>query len=410
MSLVSPSMRRRLLHIVTQATVGGATLGTLEAAFGLREHFEVHVACGEVTDPDYALINRAMRDLPFHVVPELRRQINPVNDVRGLRALKRLVHGIGPDVVHTHSSKAGVLGRDAAARAGIPSVHSVHGWGHTPLDGALRRRVLVLAERWAATRCHLIAAVSSDVRDEGLSLNIGRPEQYRIVPEWVDLTPSYTNHAAGRQAAREAIGLSAEVPVIGWVGRFVPQKDPRTLARMLIRTLRDERSAIAVLIGDGPDMELVRRTTAAGGCGERVKFLGLCDDVRRLLPAFDVVVHTSRWEGHPRVVQEAIAERVPVVTARVSGVSDILVDDRVGRAVSPGDSDAFAVACGQYLAHRHRYVPIDEDAIAAVARTNGAAASMKAHLGMYEELLGVAGPVGAARRAHGDPPRPGGKS
>jgi glycosyltransferase involved in cell wall biosynthesis len=392
------------LHIVTQATVGGATLGTLEAAFGLREHFEVHVACGEVTDPDHALISRAMRELPFHVVPELGREIHPVNDVRGLRALGRLISGIRPDVVHTHSSKAGVLGRETAARIGIPAVHSVHGWGHTPLDSAFRRRLLVLAERWAATRCHLIAAVSRDVRDEGLHLNIGRPEQYRIVPEWVDLEPSYADHAAGRHAARKVLGLTSEVPVIGWVGRFVAQKDPRTLGQVLVRTLRGDLSAVAVLIGDGPDMELVRRTTEEGGCGEQVKFLGLCDDVRRLLPAFDVVVHTSRWEGHPRVVQEAIAERVPVVTAQVSGVRDILLDDRVGRAVPSGDADAFAAACGHYLAHRERYVPIDEDAIAAVARTNGVAASMRAHLDVYDELLDAGGPVEAAGRAGRDQP------
>jgi glycosyltransferase involved in cell wall biosynthesis len=379
-------MPRRLVHVITRVLVGGATLTTVEAALGLRDHFDVHVACGTVENPHHSLIRTAAEQIPFHVVPELRRPIHPLHDLHGLRALRRLMERLGADIVHTHSSKAGILGREAATRVGIPAVHSVHGWGHTPLDSFPRRQLLILSERWAATRCRFIAAVSTDVRDEGLRLKIGHPEQYRIVPEWVKFKPSFKDHATGRQIARAKLAIEPKTEVIGWVGRFTPQKDPSTLARALVKVLDSRRGAVAVLAGEGPDMDVVRQIAREGGCADRMKFLGTRDDVRGILPAFDVVVHTSLWEGHPRVIQEAIAERVPVVATRVSGVRDILKEERLGAIVPPGDPDAVASACGHYLTNRERYVPIAPDVLAAAERNMGDRASLDAHLKLYSDL------------------------
>ncbi len=171
--------------------------------------------------------------------------------------------------------------------------------------------------------------MSPEVRDEGLALHIGRPRQYTVIGEPVDMRARRHDFGAARAAARAALKLPPDADVIGWVGRFAAQKDPRTLADVLSRVLLERHNAYAVLVGDGPDRALVESLLRPEAAERRVRFTGERDDVRELYPAFDVLLHTSRWEGHPRVVREALAERVPVVTARVAGTDVVSSDIRV---------------------------------------------------------------------------------
>ncbi len=305
--------------------------------------------------------------------------------------LRDLYRSTRPDILHTHSSKAGIVGRFAARGMPFAVVHSVHGWGHTPADHMLKRTGFVVAERFAARHTDTLIAVSQDVRDEGIRLGIGDPKKYAVVPEYVDYAPVEADFQAARGRARRVLRLPAEAPVIGWVGRFMPQKDPATLATAAVRLLRDDARRHMTFIGDGPARAAVEQELGRAGISNRAHFVGFRDDVRTLYSAFDVLLHTSLWEGQPRVVQEAIAERVPVVAARVAGTRDLFGSGGVGFEVEPGDAAAFAAQADLVLRTPDLRAPLPADAIAAVAQRNGSEACLAGHLEIYERVLGPHG-------------------
>jgi glycosyltransferase involved in cell wall biosynthesis len=380
-------MKPLVLHVITRLCVGGAQLSVFHLSRDLLERFDVHIACGPDVGDEGSIFEEVSAELPTTLVPELRRSVRPLEDVRAVRELRRLYGRLEPAIVHTHSSKAGVLGRRAARGTGASIVHTVHGWGHTPADSSLRRGAFVASERLAARWTDRLVAVSRDVRDEGIERGIGRPEQYEVVPEYVDYSPANPNFAPTRSAARAALSLPPDAEVVGWVGRFMPQKDPATLARAIAALLESRPGLHACFVGDGPDRPLVERELLAGDAAERVHFAGFRKDIRSLYAAFDVLLHTSLWEGQPRVPQEAIAERVPVVTARVPGTSDLIGSGPVGFEVEPGDAQAFASRAAEVLDTEGLRAPLPTEAVAAVARANGRELALRRHLEIYDELL-----------------------
>lgn len=375
------------MHVITRFCVGGAQLHVLNLGRELRESYRVHMVCGPDVGQEGSIYEEVASEFDTTLLPELRRPIRPLEDVRALRALRRLLLDLDPAIVHTHSSKAGILGRRAAHGRGPAVLHTVHGWGHTPDDAPLKQRLLIGAERRAAHWCDRLVAVSAATRDEGLALGIGRPGQYEVIPVWVDYRPSDPDTGHARDAARRELGLSLDAEVLGWVGRFMPQKEPHALARALREVLERRPEAHACLIGDGPLRPEVERELGSAGLLERTHFAGFRTDVRRLYPAFDVLLHPSRWEGQPRVIHEAIAERVPVVAAGVPGTREILAAARVGLEVEPGDAAGYAARAEQALDSEDLRYPLPDAEVARLARAHGRETVVRRHLELYEELL-----------------------
>ena len=326
----------RILQLVTELVVGGASLTMLDFAEDLAKEHELHVAHGRLVNPDNAAARRARQRFPTYELHRLDRPLEPRLDAGAVRDLNVLCRYLKPDVIHTNSSKAGVVGRLGAPSALRIRLHTIHGWGHTPLDPRLRREALVNAERVCALRTTKLIAVSREVADEGLALRIGRPDQYAVIGAPVDLRPDEVDLPSARERARRQLGLPIDAEVIGWVGRFAQAKDPRTLAEVIRLLLLDRHNAYAALVGDGPDRDLIEQLLHAEIVERRVLLVGERGDVRQLYPAFDVLVHTTLQEGHPRVVREALAARVPVVSARVGGTSELAADERLGILVRPG--------------------------------------------------------------------------
>lgn len=361
----------RVLQIVTELVVGGASLTMLDFAEDLVSEHELHIAHGRLEDPANAAVARARERFPTYEVSRLARPLAARSDAAAIRDLHALCRLIEPDVIHTHSSKAGFLGRIGAPPETPVLLHTIHGWGHTPLDGRLRRVALVNAERLAARRTTKLIAVSREVMEEGVALRIGRPAQYEVIGAPVDMHPRDPDFTAARAAARAALRIAPDAEVVGWVGRFSAQKDPRTLVDVVTRLLAARDHTRVVLVGDGPDRALVQRQLASEIAEHRVRLTGARDDVRTLYAAFDVLLHTSLWEGQPRVVREALAERVPVASARVSGIAELAGDTRRGTLVPVGDAHSFVAALSEILDSPTLRAPIDETALAplrAVAR------------------------------------------
>ncbi len=376
-----------LCQVITRLIVGGAQRTVLELCRGMRSDFDVRVVCGPDLGPEGSLHEELAGVAPVTVVESLRRDVNLADDLRVVGHLRRVLGAMRPAIVHTHSSKAGIVGRRAAHRLPVRTAHTVHGWGHTPTDSPARRRTLVYLERMAAQWSDRLIAVSPEVQEEGLSLGIGSADDYVVIPEGVDFTPTEPDFDAARRRARAALGLSPEAEVVGWVGRFVPQKDLETLVLAIQGLVSGNPDLQAVLIGDGPlRVELERRLRELG-LGPRVTLTGLRSDARSLMPAFDLLLHLSRWEGQPRVVQEAIAERVPVVATRTAGVPGLVAPQLTGYIVEPGDARSAVSRAEAVLRDPGLRAPLDRASVADVATPNRVETMLAHHAKLYDELL-----------------------
>ncbi len=361
----------RVLQVVTELVVGGASLTMLDFAEDLAGEHDVQIAHGRLTGPENAALRRARELFATYELPQLARPLSAREDAAAIRDFHALCRLVEPDVIHTHSSKAGFIGRiGAPSQVGV-LFHTVHGWGHTPHDGRLRHSALINAERLAARRTTKLIAVAPEVEQEGLALRIGRADQYAVIGAPVDMRPMVSDFAAGCAEARSKLGLARDAEVIGWVGRFSSQKDPWTLAEVVSRLLSARPNAYAVLIGDGPDRGFVEKRLGPQIRARRVLMTGERADARTLYPAFDALIHTSLWEGHPRVVREALAERVPVVSADVGGTAEIATDPRLGALVPAGEAQAFVLALSAILDSRQRSAPIDDVALAPLRAAAG---------------------------------------
>lgn len=380
-----PAGRPRVLHIITRLIVGGAQLTTIRLCEHLADEYDTSLATGPQIGVEGSLHELAKSTSSVIVVPSLRREMHPRCDGRAVRELRRLIQQLDPAIVHTHSSKAGIVGRAAALGSRARLVHTVHGWGHTPEDSFGRRTLLVGLESLAARRTDALIAVSQDVISEGLRQRIGSPDQYHVIAEMVDLQPQRADFTASRRHAREVLGLSQHRPVVGWVGRFAEQKDPRTLIAALSTVLHNCRDATAVLVGDGALRESLERTLDPA-IASRVTFTGVRHDVRELYAAFDVLMHPTLWEGQPHVIQEALAERIPVVSAAVTGTRALIKEGTNGYLVPPADSKALAARTLEVL-RDGPHAPLGGDATAHLAALGGQARSLTDHRALYASLL-----------------------
>lgn len=334
----------RVVHVITRMIVGGAQETVLlAAALADPDRVEPIVVTGPQTGPEGSLHEEAARrGVRVLVTPSLVREVAPATDLRAVPDLVRMLRTLRPDVVHTHSSKAGIVGRVAARRAGVPGVvHTVHGWPfHDHQPASVRWTWRELERRTAALADRLVVVAETD-RSKGLSAGIGTPEQYVTVRSGLELE----GYGRGRDCAvRSELGIPANAVVVGAVNRLSPQKDPVSLVRSFAEVARHRPDAWLLIAGDGPLRPAVEAAAVASGVRERVVMAGLRDDVPRLLPAMDVFLSTSRWEGLPRTVLAAMASGVPVVSTPTDGVLDVVQDGVTGLLAPAGDPRALGRA------------------------------------------------------------------
>jgi glycosyltransferase involved in cell wall biosynthesis len=334
----------KVVHLITRLELGGAQQNTL---FCVEHHDRTRFAVGLWTgkggmlDAKAQVIERA----DVRILPWLVREVAPLRDAAAVIRLASMLGGV--DLLHTHSSKAGILGRAAARLAGIPAVvHTVHGWSFNDVQPAVTRRVYVEAERAAARMTDRIVCVARFDRDRGLTAGIGHASQYRILRSGID--PSlYGAPPGARERVREEIGAAPQDIVVGSIANLKPQKGPLDFVETArLARLRDSRLQF-LIAGDGELRPAVERAVAGAGLSGSVHLLGWRADVPDLLAAMDIFLLTSLFEGLPRVVLQAMAASVPVVATHTGGVAEVVVDGWSGRLVPPGDSSAAADAIVQ---------------------------------------------------------------
>jgi glycosyltransferase involved in cell wall biosynthesis len=375
--------RVRVLHVITHLGRGGATDNTLLTVAGLdRSRYRVDLAAGP---GDLEADARAAADRLF-LLPGLARALGRPADLRAAAALWRLVAGY--DIVHTHTAKAGVIGRWAARARKVPAVlHTIHGF---PVHPGMRwptRQALLAVERLAARCADRVIAVCDANAGEALALGIAAPEQLAVVVSGVP-TPAVV--AGDRARGRAALGLPEHAPVAGTVTRLMEQKAPLDFVAAARRIVAADPAAHVLLVGDGPLRAEVERAVADQ---PRIHLLGFRDDVPDLLAAIDVVAFSSLWEGLGRALTEAVLAAKPVVATAVNGVPDLVVDGTNGYLVPPGRPDLLAERTLAVLGLPDRGASL------------GAAGAARIH-GRFDVTEMVAGIDALYRSALGEPSRP----
>jgi glycosyltransferase involved in cell wall biosynthesis len=340
--------RIKVLHLITHLGFGGGTDNTLATVEGLRrDRYEVHLGSGDEHE-DKIDAGRSVADALF-LFPRLRRAPRPIGDLLLLRQLTRFLGEQGYDVVHTHNAKAGVIGRLAARRAGVPVIlHTMHllSWqdsGGRPaslrqrLGNRMMSRLYLSLERFAARRTDMVVTVCDQNRKEVVEAKIAPPE--RVVTVYSGIDYSRLDVASDRTAVCRALGVDPDQPIVAMIGRLSPQKAPLDFVAAARFVLAQRPDVQFLMIGDGP---LAGEVAGAIADEPRIAALGQRDDVPEILSVLDVFVLSSLWEGLGRALTEAMVLGVPVAVTAVNGMPELVTDRETGMLSPPSDPTALA--------------------------------------------------------------------
>ena len=369
-----------VLHLITRLDVGGSTENTVISATRMpRAEFTSSLISGRTVDPPPQLAETLQAaGVPWFEVPHLVRPVSPADDCRAFVCLWRLIRKIRPDIVHTHSSKAGFVGRLAARMAGVPRiVYTPHGHVFQGYFSAPVTRSFIAMERLAARWTDRIITLTDAEAQQHLALMIGRPTQFVTIPSGIDLDAV---------VAATPVRLALDGPVIGTVARLVPIKGHQYLVDAAPEILTRCPTARFVFVGEGESRRALEERVRTLGLEDRVLFTGYREDVPSLLAGMDLVVLPSLNEGMGRVLVMAMALGKPIVATRVGGVPELLADGEAGWLVPPADSAALAHAVSNLLTDPQRGRSLAEAGRLRVARYS--AQAMVESLGrLYREVM-----------------------
>ena len=331
----------KIVHVITRLIIGGAQENTLLTVEGLhhRHGDDVTLISGPAIGPEGDLFARAKsQGLKVMVMPELVRDLDPLTDFRAYRRLREVFRELKPEVVHMHSSKAGIIGRAAAWDEKIPAVvHTIHGLPFGPSESRLRNILYTQLERWAAKRCHAIVSVCDAMTDQALAAGVGRREQFQTVYSGMDVD-AFLNPPRGRDEVRRELGLLDHEVAFATVARLFERKGHDDLLAAAPKILEANPNVRFVWIGDGILRDRLVADTERLGLRDAFHFVGLVPPERipELLGAIDAVVHPSLREGLARVLPQALLVGRPVISYDIDGAREVCLPE-TGILLMPRD-------------------------------------------------------------------------
>ena len=374
----------RVLQLITEShPFGGAQRYVYQLLSALHDRFDLHLVCGGSGDLVAAALTLGV---PVTVIRDLDNGHHPARDLRALLAIRRLIRQHQFDVVHTHSTKAGLLGRFAARLAGAPHIlHTVHGSPFLGGDRPLVRRLSLLGEKAAARWTRLLLPVGEAVADEYLRAGIAARSRMLTIHGGVDF--EQLDRAGDGLAARRELGLNRQHKVVLAVGHLVPAKGYFYLIEAASQVCAKRRRARFLIAGEGPLHEPLTRYLSQAGLDGRFLLLGARDDVPTLLAMADVFVLPSLWEGLQRSLIEAMHLRKPVVASAIGGAQELVVEGKTGRLVKPADPAALASAILDLLSAPESARTLGEAARARVYPALSAQVMVDRIMRIYESVL-----------------------
>jgi glycosyltransferase involved in cell wall biosynthesis len=343
----------RVLRVIARLNMGGPALHVAYLTAGLAERgYDTTLVAGSLARGEDSMAFVA-EGLGVEVVriDELHREISPLRDLLAVVRLARLIRELRPQILHTHTAKAGAVGRFAALLAGEARppivVHTFHGHVLRGYFDPLRANLFRVLERWLARSSTALIAVSPQVRDDLVSLGVAPAEKFTVIRLGIELEQRVAASPQLRERTRRSLGIPPERFTIGWIGRMtgVKRTDDVLLALRRVRELGID--ACLCMVGDGPDRDVVEQRAHDLGIVRHCLFLGYQEEVAPFYAAFDVMILPSSNEGTPVSAIEALASGRPVVATRVGGVPDVVRDGVDGFLVEPGSVEELAQRLAQ---------------------------------------------------------------
>ncbi|MBL7130405.1 MAG: glycosyltransferase family 4 protein [Candidatus Omnitrophica bacterium] len=329
----------KLLQMITKLDLGGAQLSTLELIKGLdKDIYEVYLITSDkgILINDIILISK----IKLHLLPSLRRESNILYDIKALFDIYNFIRLQNIDIVHTHSSKAGILGRWAAKLAGVRVIiHTVHGWGFHEYQNKIKKYFYIFLEKITAIITDQIITVTEHDISKGLNYGVGNKHKYNLIRYGINKNRfSISNNGS----FREKMGVDNGCFVVGMIACFKPQKSPLDFVFSAARVAKYISDVKFVMVGDGQLKDKVVALIERLNLKNKFVLLGWQRKIPEIISSFDVLVLTSLWEGLPIVFLEAMAGRKPIVATNIDGNSEVVDDGVNGFLVNPRDSYVLA--------------------------------------------------------------------
>ncbi len=333
----------KVAHVITLLELGGAQGNTLFTVTRLdKNQFNVSLICGTggILDAEA----KKIPNITLHWVPNLIRSIRPWKDFAALIQLVKIFKQEQYQIVHTHSSKAGILGRIAARIAGVPIlIHSIHGFGFNPYQKLIVRWLFIALEGWIAKFTSILIAVSQQNIEMGLHLNIGTRSQYCLIRSGVDIQKiRETALQINIHELKKELQISDDELIVLTMGPFKIQKDPLAFVRLASKVSKVVPNVKFLMAGDGELRPQIERLIQELNLKNTLQLLGWKKDAAKWMALCDVFVLTSLWEGLPRSGVEALICGKPFVAFSVDGIPEIIHNGKNGFCLPPGQLDLMA--------------------------------------------------------------------
>ncbi len=327
-----------ILYLITKLELGGAQKQLLSLISGLdKERYRVFLFTakkGPLLSDAYSIDGLTLKRSNW-----LERPINPFKDILAFCEIYAFIKKNNIQIVHTHSSKAGILGRLSARLVKVKFVcHTVHGWSFNDFQPFFRRKLFIFLERLSARFTDKIIVVSHCDRQKGLDNRIGEPDKFQLIRYGID----YLEFTSSGLDIRKELGIGAQDLTVGMVSCFKPQKAPQDFIRLAFLVNQSMPSVKFILVGDGILRAKIQASINKFNLQKNVILTGWRRDIQRILSAIDVFALTSLWEGMPVTVLEAIASSIPVIATNTGGIEELIIDGKTGFLVSPQDTRGMA--------------------------------------------------------------------
>jgi glycosyltransferase involved in cell wall biosynthesis len=324
----------KLLFLITRGELGGGQRHVVDLLEGLRRRYQVELGTGE----DGYLVEQARAlGVPVHLIPHLKMPMAPFEDLRGLAEVSQLIARVRPDLVHAHTSKAGILGRMAARMNGVPCLFTAHTWCFAEGTSWKWKAIGIPLEKLAARWSGAIVNVSEANRQLALRHGIASAEKLLTIHNGIPDSPHRAQPGEGG------------VPRVVMIARFAPQKAQAELIRAIQGI---EEPLTAVFVGDGPTRGAHEALAADLGVASRVEFLGERRDIDAILATAHVFALPTNWEGFPLTILEGMRAGLPVVASNVGGVAEAIVEGRTGFLTPAGSTGEFRARLRSLVADR----------------------------------------------------------
>lgn len=339
----------KAVHIITRLILGGAQENTLYTVEGLnrKEGWSAPLVTGPAVGPEGELVERARRNgVQLEMVPAMRRAINPFRDVASYAALKRILKKERPEIVHTHSSKAGILGRAAAKAVGVPIVvHTIHGLPFHPYQNMLVNRTYAALERNAAGYSDAIITVCDAMAEKAAAAGVAPRDKFTTIYSGMEVE-TFLDAKDQREEVRGDLCIAADAPVVGKVARLFDLKGHKYFIEAMPAVLKEFPETRFLFVGDGVLRDALVEQAGRLGVREAIVFAGLVDPSRvpAMIGAMDLLVHCSLREGLARVIPQALIAGVPVISYDIDGAKEVVVPGETGWLLAPREVEGLSRA------------------------------------------------------------------